>query len=99
MFGRIVDGVEDGPASGGRQVGSMDGTAKLQCERAVASTGFEYLDRRCGGAGWRGDVDVKEGNDGGCIEGIDLLLPSGVNVSATALEGSYVRESPAGGSW
>lgn len=99
VFGRVVNGVEDGPACGGRQVGSVDGTADLQRERAVAGTGFEYLDGRCGGGGWRGDVDVEEGDDSGCVEGVDLLLPNGVSVSATALEGSYVRELPVCGSW
>lgn len=99
MFGRVVDGVEDSPASGGRQVGSVNSTAELQRERAVTGAGFEYLDGRCGGGGWGGDVDVKEGDNGGCVEGIDLLFPSGVSMSATALEESYVRESPACGSW
>lgn len=49
----------------------MDGPAELQRERAVACAGLEDLDgRRAAG----GDVDVEEGYDGGCVEGVDLPL-------------------------
>lgn len=47
----------------------------------MAGAGFEDFDGRRGVAGGGGDVDVEEGDDGGCVEGVDLLHPNGVGVS------------------
>lgn len=76
----------------------MDGPAELQRERAVARAGLEDLDgRRAAG----GDVDVEEGHDGGCVEGVDLplLLRQPVGSRQQGRDGTgrteHARESPA----
>lgn len=82
VFGGYVDGVDYGAAvHGAGRIGSMDGAAELQCERAMTGASFEDLDGRGGVSGGGCDVDVKEGDDGGCVEGVDLLLPNGAGVS------------------
>lgn len=78
VFSRYVDGVDYGAAvhSVGR-VGGMDGAAELQCERAMTGASFEDLDGWGGFGGGGCDVNVEEGDDSGCVEGVDLLLPNG----------------------
>lgn len=47
-------------------------------------------------------MDVEEGDDGGCVEGINLLLPmASVLVSSVlgSAKGGYIRELPVGGLW
>lgn len=43
----------------------------------MTCAGFEDFERGVGGDG----VDVEEGDDGGCVERVDLLLPGGTTVS------------------
>lgn len=82
VFGGYVDGVDYGAAvHGAGRIGGMDGAAELQCERAMTGASFEDLDGRGGVSGGGCDVDVEEGDDGGCVKGVDLLLPNGAGVS------------------
>lgn len=105
VFGGYVDGVDYGAAMhGAGRVGGMDGAAKLQGERAMAGASFEDLDGRGGVGGGGCDVDVKEGDNGGCVEGVDLLLPNGADVNPIGAceegrEGGHVQELPVGGLW